>query len=173
MLDAPIERIIAVFFGTILLLFYIMSIGNLPWAIRRLMGNRTTESPEGLLYARSADIYLDDFKDAGVALAYYRQALEYGHIERACLEGIARCHMVLGDSEQAYSYYKQYVDAGYFSITMSINYAFLLIQRGEQTEALSYLERAYTLSKNPDVRNNLQKYINHTKEIIENSGLTR
>ena len=65
------------------------------------MENITPESPEGLLYARSADIYLDDFKQPAVALKYYQQALEYGHKESACLEGIARCYMALGDMEQA------------------------------------------------------------------------
>jgi tetratricopeptide (TPR) repeat protein len=131
------------------------------------MENTKRESPEGLLYARSADIYLDDFKEPGVALEYYRQALEYGHKESTCLEGIARCYLVMGDREQAYNYYRQCVDAGYFSVTMSINYSFLLVQRGEFEAALSALEKAYALSNSQDVRDNLQKYIDYTRKIIE------
>ncbi len=134
------------------------------------MDSSVTEAPEGLLYARSADIYLDDFKDARVAMGYYQKAMEYGYKANTCLEGIARCHMALGESEQAYSCYRQCVDAGYFSITMSVNYALLLVQRGELAEALSCLERAYALSGNQSVRDDLEKYINHTKEIIRNAG---
>jgi len=131
------------------------------------MGNTKQESPEGLLYARSADIYLDDFKKPEVAMAYYQQALNHGYRKYTCLEGIARCCMVLGDREQAYVCYKRCVDAGHFSVTMSINYSFLLVQRGEFEVALSYLEKAYELTDRLAVRDNLQKYIDYTKKAIE------
>jgi len=133
------------------------------------MNRPVEEAPEAQLYASSAAVYLDDFGKPEVALQYYRKALELGHSEAVCLDGLARCYMKLGDHEQAFILYSRYVEAGYFSIKMSINYAFLLIQHGKPESALECLQRASDASTDPDVRTQLQKYLDYTRRIIDST----
>jgi tetratricopeptide (TPR) repeat protein len=134
------------------------------------MNQHVIKAPEALVYARSAAIYLDDFGSPEVALVYYRKAAALGHEEKICLDGIARCYLKLGDYDMALRYYSQYVDAGYFSIGMSVNYAYLLVRSGKPEDALSCLQRAFGISQVAAVREQLQTYIDQTQAIIDKTS---
>lgn len=133
------------------------------------MSQDNETAPEAQVYISSAEIHLDDFNKPDIALSYYHKAMELGFSEEVCLVGIARCHMSLADPDKSYEYYTRYIEAGYFSIGMSVNYAFLLVQRGMHENALHCLKKAYNASVNDAVRADLQKYIDHTGNLLRDA----
>ena len=125
--------------------------------------------PEGRLYATSANIHLNDFKDAATALKYFHKAMSCGYHRETCLEGIANCHLRLGEHGKALEYYQRLVDSGYFSITLGNNMAFLLARRGEFGRALELLDRALKASRNPEITRQICGCIELTRQAMRNA----
>ncbi|NTV24300.1 MAG: glycosyltransferase [Nanoarchaeota archaeon] len=120
---------------------------------------------DGRLYYKAAAVYMHFKKDHGKALEYLEKASHLGYEKNKSSEGMALCHIALGQYNAAYEIYKKLVVSGYVSISLCNNLANILVMHKEHKAALKYLKKALELghpNKEKITKNieAIEKYLN-------------